>query len=139
MRQQNVRAVLTAVASCGGGVMTLHISDTTTLQSLHESFSALFPFLRLELVDYRAGNGDHSHFSTRDRNTRLCELSHRTQHAELSIDPDMTVEAFERSFYQTFGLRAVVLRRSGRVWLKTMMTDDWTLGFQNEQGRVLSE
>jgi len=38
-----------------------------------------------------------------------------------------------------FGLAAQVFRKSGRVWLETIRTDNWTLNDQNKHGRELSE
>jgi hypothetical protein len=32
-----------------------------------------------------------------------------------------------------------VFRQSGRVWLETTRTDDWTLAEQNKQGEELSK
>ncbi len=118
--------------------MLLHIADTTTVQALQEAFSALFPYLKLEVLDVH-GLAPRAPLSPRRKaHTTLAELRHNKCHAEVPIDPEMTVHDFEQLLLSTFGLHVEIFRLSGRVWLKTMMTDDWTLAFQNEQGRILS-
>ncbi len=119
--------------------MTLQISDTSTVQALQEAFSALFPYLRLEVYEVHGLQQPIAVNSRRAAVTTLAELYRQPLHAELVIHPTMSVVEFEKLFRQSFGLHVEVFRRSGRVWLKTMMTDEWSLEFQNEQGRVLSQ
>jgi hypothetical protein len=50
----------------------------------------------------------------------------------------MTVQELERVFQEELGLFIQVFRRSGKVWLETTATDNWTLFKQNEEGQELS-
>jgi len=50
----------------------------------------------------------------------------------------MKVSELEKIFLEDYGLNVQVFRNSGRVWLETTMTDDWTLAEQNRQGEELS-
>lgn len=57
--------------------------------------------------------------------------------APLEITEDMPVSTLEQLFQDYFGLSAQVFRKSGRSWLETSLTDDWTLKRQNDEGYEL--
>ena len=50
----------------------------------------------------------------------------------------MSVKDLEQNFRDVYGLSVQILRKSGKVWLGTTVTDNWTLKEQNEQGQILS-
>jgi hypothetical protein len=56
----------------------------------------------------------------------------------LNIDETRSIEEVESDFNNTFGLNAVVFRKSGNMWIKTSLTHHWSLGRQNLEGRQLS-
>ena len=49
----------------------------------------------------------------------------------ININGLMKVAELESAFFVTFGLAVQVFRKSGKVWLQTTATDDWTLEEQN--------
>ena len=51
----------------------------------------------------------------------------------------MTVIDLEKKFREVFGLGIQVFRKSGKAWLETTLTDNWTLEEQNRQGEALSK
>jgi len=40
--------------------------------------------------------------------------------------------------FENIGLIAEVFRRSGNVWIETILTNNWTLGQQNPEGGEIS-
>ena len=42
-----------------------------------------------------------------------------------------------KSIEEEFGIHVQVLRKSGRVWLQTTATDDWTLAEQEQEAANL--
>lgn len=52
---------------------------------------------------------------------------------ELAIDENTKVAHLEKEMLEKFGLFVQVFRRSGKVWIETTVTDDWTLGKQNSE------
>jgi hypothetical protein len=44
----------------------------------------------------------------------------------------------EKVFQDNLGLYVQVFRKSGKVWLETTATDNWSLFKQNEEGQELS-
>ena len=65
-----------------------------------------------------------------------CRKIHKND--SIAITPRMKVIELEKIFLDDYGLAVQVFRESGRVWLETTMTDDWTLAEQNQQGEALS-
>ena len=57
---------------------------------------------------------------------------------QLHITDEMSVSELEAMFRDHYGLYVQVFRRSGRLWLETTATDNWTLSVQNKQGQELS-
>ena len=72
-------------------------------------------------------------------NTATLDSSGLMQEGELSISDSMTVGELEKVFLESFGLPIQISRKSGRIWLETTMTDNWTLKHQNDHGRELSD
>ena len=50
----------------------------------------------------------------------------------------MTVGDLEQRFQDVYGLSVQVFRKSGKVWLETTVTDNWTLDEQNDKEQSLS-
>lgn len=51
----------------------------------------------------------------------------------------MSVNALENTFEEMFDLDVHVYRKSGRSWLETSATGEWTLSEQNAEGEALGE
>ncbi|MFM1932288.1 MAG: hypothetical protein RL226_1591 [Bacteroidota bacterium] len=105
--------------------MTIHVFPTTTVGSLRGAFHAEFPRLSLRFFKNAHEKGQGSPLS--DMIDDETELSHWIdQGKELDIDQSMTVDEVEKIFEQA-GMHVQVFRKSGKLWLETTRTDDWTL------------
>lgn len=119
--------------------MNIHISDTLTIKSIQKAFCEQYPYLKLEFFSrpHQTGKGsEKKYMKTDDALLKDFRLVHSD--GELHISDDMTVSALEGMFRDHYGLYVQVFRRSGRLWLETTATDNWTLSVQNEQGQELS-
>jgi hypothetical protein len=121
--------------------MKIYISDKKKISSVQKEFNDAFPFLRLEFFSKppHALNGSARQFliSESNKTIGICRKVHTNKH--INIVPTMSVNKLEQIFSETFGLFVQVFRQSGRVWLETTRTDDWTLAEQNKQGEELSK
>jgi hypothetical protein len=120
--------------------MKIHISDKKKISSLQKEFSNAFPFLRLEFFSkphYAFSGNSRQNMITDCKTIGDCRKIHNS--SSISITPAMKVEELEKIFNDIFGLFVQVFRLSGRVWLETTLTDDWTLAEQNQQGEELSK
>ena len=61
---------------------------------------------------------------------------HRTAH--ISINGHQKVDTLEQHFNDHFGINIQVFRKSGKSWLQTTTTDEWTLTEQNKKGEEMS-
>jgi hypothetical protein len=118
----------------------ISISDKRKISAVQEEFSKAFPYLRLEFftASSRTGRGaEKKNMIIPDHKTvGECRRIHKS--STINITSRMKVNQLEKIFLEDYGLSVQVFRQSGRVWLETTMTDDWTLAEQNRQGEELS-
>lgn len=120
--------------------MTIKIRSGMKISTLQKQFNSVFPFLKLELFKHR--HKAHVGNTKKDKIEPQGTLKHlRKSHSKAAIEVTeyMTVSMLEQLLSSDFGLSAQVFRRSGRLWLETTVTDDWTLKQQNTLGEELSQ
>lgn len=106
--------------------ISMRISQFTSLSEIQSAFNNLFPFLKIE-------------FASANRVFQFPMKDDVPEDAELDILPDMTVAVLESELKSRYGLPAQVYRKSGKLWLETSMTNQWTLKQQNEHGKEISD
>jgi hypothetical protein len=121
-------------------MMKMHIQSTDTLEAVQRSFNSAFPFLKMEFFarPHTKGNPSEKQFMINIKRT-IDSCNPDLSEATVSIPTAMTVHELEDLFQQRLGLYIQVFRKSGKVWLETTATDDWTLFKQNLEGWELSE
>jgi hypothetical protein len=102
----------------------------TTLYDLERAFEARFPYLRV--VSYTGPDK----LQPVDLTYVLVALG--SADTQINLDPDQTVQDFIQQLERKFGLYSLILRKSGRLFLETTVTDFWTLNRQNQEGAELS-
>ena len=119
--------------------MKLHIYHNDTLENVQRSFNAEFPYLRLEFFNrpHDKGKPTEKLFMVNAKRT-VDSCNPDLKEATVSIPTAMTVHELEKLFQQDLGLYIQVFRKSGKVWLETTATDNWSLFKQNEEGQELS-
>ncbi len=120
--------------------MKLIINDHRKIFAIQEEFNKLFPYLKLEFFSkpHTKGGGTSKEFIKHNSKTlEECRTLHNS--GEISVVPQMTVSELEQNFGDVYGLGVQVFRKSGRSWLETTVTDNWTLEEQNRQGEELSK
>jgi hypothetical protein len=107
------------------------------LSRIQKEFNSIFPYLKLEFSRQKSkAPGASTRYLSVNEDIDLKPV-HGTDD-EIHVSEDMKVILLESLFLEKFGVIAQVLRKSGRSWLETSMTDDWTLKRQNDEGRELS-
>lgn len=120
--------------------MKIVINDHRKIFAVQKEFSEMFPYLKIEFLAKPKKSGAAASSKVIKLAAKTIGDS-RTEHTKgtLTISPSMTVAELESSFRDIFGITAVVLRKSGKIWLKATVTDKWTLEDQNKQGEELSK
>ncbi|MCC6372320.1 MAG: hypothetical protein IT236_15055 [Bacteroidia bacterium] len=120
-------------------MINIIISTGKKISVIKEEFNRQFPYLKLEFFKHKhnvmAGN-PHSDLIQSD--FTLKEIPKSNGNVAVEVTEDMQVGVLEQLFQEKFGVSAQVFRKSGRSWLETSVTDDWTLKRQNDEGRELS-
>lgn len=120
--------------------MKLVINNQQTFEEISNSFTEIFPFLKLEFFSKK-------HLSEEASSgkflipKKLTLGDYRTVYNsnEITITPDMKVNELEQLLSAEYGLGVQVFRKSGKVWLETTITDSWTLTEQNSEGESLNK
>lgn len=117
--------------------LTLH--ETQTIPGLQKEFNHYFPFLKIEFYRERSKQvSEGPEIQTIATNEQIGQLQTITHSGKIPFSQRTIVRELERIFSDDFGLQVQVFRKSGRIWLATTSTDDWTLEEQNEEGRRLA-
>jgi len=113
--------------------MEIKISDDKTLGEVKKEFSYLFPNLKIEFykVSHREYEGSvNKNLLNNSLKIGRVRISH--DEGELILDSKTLTAEVESEFRKFYGLNVQVFRRSGRLWLQTTSTDDWTLEQQQQ-------
>lgn len=122
----------------GEKYMTINANQTTA--ELQAQFNKCYPFLKIEFfkTPHIKGRGN-----SRDKmitnNESLGKLQSKKNSGIISFSDSTTVTSLEDEFLLKYGLNIQVFRKSGKVWLETTSTDDWTLSQQNDEGKSLAQ
>lgn len=117
--------------------MKLQINKETKIKDIQKSFSAHYPYLKIEF--YKQPHSEAELSSKKDRILpvrTIGEVSKIRTAKTVDVNPDRTVADLESAFYKKFGIAIQVARRTGNIWIQTSLSDSRTLGMQNEQGRM---
>lgn len=120
--------------------MKITLNDQQSISDIRNSFNTLFPFLKIEFFSKRHQPGEASSLNfliPKETTLKECRTTHYTE--ELYITPDMKVSELEELLWTKLGLGVQVFRKSGKLWLETILTDNWTLAEQNSEGEFLSK
>ena len=115
--------------------MLITVDKTKNLRDLEEEFSGAFPYLKLEFLGASARPDERKTFHP---NGATIGAINANAESTVYITGDMTITALKEIFSERFGLAVQVMRRFGNTWVKTTVTDGWTLSEQNKQGERLA-
>ncbi len=111
--------------------MDIIISNDKTLGDIKAAFQSKFPHLKLEFYDHKhqEGEGTPQRYLL-DDTLKVAEARKKKTEGELSIHGNQKTNTLEMRFQELYGLNVQVFRKSGKLWLQTTATDDWTLAHQ---------
>ncbi len=118
--------------------MKLVINNDVLIKTLQQEFNRGFPYLKIEFFSkkHKKGEGSQRKDLKKD-NSKISDCRKSDNNGIITITGNEKVSEIEKIFQETFGLSVQIFRKSGRVWLETTSTDDWTLKKQNSQAEEL--
>ena len=119
--------------------MRLEINGERLIKEVQEDFTCAYPFLKIEF--FRNGAVRRHRYSEKEKIDQQQKLKYswfwKKDNGYVDIEDSTSVLELENALIDEFGLSAQVYRKSGNVWLETIMTDNWTLKQQNDHGREI--
>jgi hypothetical protein len=120
--------------------MKININDNKRISEIQQEFNEAFPYLQIQFFSKPHKPGAPSPKNLmKDTHLKLSECRTIHKSGSISITPAMSVNELEQKFQTMFGLSIQVFRKSGKAWLQTNVTDNWTLEEQNREGEALSK
>jgi hypothetical protein len=116
--------------------MNIEVTDTTIIKQIQEDFNKKYPFLWIDFLSHDAVTADHFKSVKIKAETIMGELGSFDGTKEINIDGTTTVSEVESAFWLTFNLITKVMRKSGKAWVATSFTGNWTLDNQNFEGQL---
>lgn len=118
--------------------MEIHIDDNRVIKDLQVEFNNLFPFLKIEFFSKNHKSGEiSSKILIRNNNKKIGECRSVHTNGNIIISAKQKVSELETLFQNVYGLPIQIFRKSGKVWLETTSTDNWTLAKQNQEAKEL--
>jgi hypothetical protein len=115
--------------------MKIAINDERRIFAVQYEFNKMFPYLKLEFFGKSNKSGGAPSKKEIHHPSKTLGES-RTLHnaGEVTITAYMTVGELEQTLRDVYDLSTEVFRKSGKAWLETSATEDWTLERQNKVG-----
>ena len=116
------------------------VDDNHKISVFQKEFNSNFPYLKIEFFSTANKQGELMiNKFTYENDRSLAGYRNINNTDQIVITPEMTVASLEEKFNKIYGLGTQILRKSGKIWLETTITDAWTLEEQNLQGEALSK
>ena len=119
--------------------MSLTFDDNADIGSLQTQFNTVFPYLKIEFYVNLLFDQDLDLKAHVQSHRKLSDCRRIFNNGDLVVTPSLTVSELVGSCKRIYGLDAQIFRKSGKAWLGTTLTDNWTLEEQNRQGEILSK
>lgn len=118
--------------------MRIELKNDITINDVQNHFESNFPYLKL--MFFKKPHEEHEGSFKKDLLTTNSKIiSVKEGNGKITFDENISVIELEELFREHFGLNVQVFRKSGKSWIETTVTDNWSLKKQNDQGKELSE
>lgn len=120
--------------------MRLEINGERLIAEVQSDFSKAYPFLKVEFFRNSSVRKDRYAASQLISQNKKIREAWRPKKEEgfLDFSDSTTVLELETDFMDQFGLSAQIYRKSGNVWLQSIITDNLSLKQQNDHGREIT-
>lgn len=111
--------------------MKITINDHRKIFAVQEEFSKFYPNLKIEFLSKPSKVGDaHSEKIIKETSKTLGECRVVHTKGELTLLHSMTVADLNQALSDTYGLSAMILRKSGKQWIETTVNEQ--LGIEKQ-------
>lgn len=120
--------------------MFLEIDGEQKIGDVQSKFSSWYPYLKIEFIANAAGSCARLRVAQILSAQKMIKdiPQYTMNNAVICVSGDTTVRDVEDQFLNKMGLTVQVLRKSGNLWLESLITDRLTLRQQDDHGREIS-
>ncbi len=119
--------------------MKLIIQKGEKVSSLQQAFQEQYPYLKLAFQAVRNPTAVQAHLDVQYPGKQEPGPNFNfARKGQIDISPSRKVADLQRDLYKKFGLHAHLYRKSGKLWIETSLTTDWSLERQNKEGEIYS-
>lgn len=115
--------------------LNLYIEKGNPTEDIKKQFNFYYPYLKLEF--YSKPIAKQTKKDSPEINSKSNIVNQFNCKGTINISGSRTVRELE-SDIAALGLYGQVLRKSGHMWIETVLTNDWTLQHQNYEGEQIS-
>ena len=111
--------------------MEIQFNSATTIEEIQQQFTSAFPHLKLGFFnDLNKDQVLTADELIKNEKTKLSALTSNIDSGKLIFEPNRSINDFEKSVLEQYGLQVQIFRKSGNTWLITLNTDNKTFGEQ---------
>ncbi|MBC8047225.1 MAG: hypothetical protein H7Y00_10545 [Fimbriimonadaceae bacterium] len=120
-----------------GDIIKLRISSNSTIRDVQNDLEQQFPFLKFEFCKNMESESKNERPEMLSPALKLSAFVNGRENIYINLNEDKKVFELKNDF-KNIGLAIVIYRISGNVWVKTSLTEDWSLQMQNTAGKNFS-
>ncbi|MES2647917.1 MAG: hypothetical protein V4717_13640 [Bacteroidota bacterium] len=118
--------------------LILYIEKGNSTEEISRQFNINYPYLKVEFYSKPFIKQQHAtKKDITDNSGKPGSLTQFNCNGVINISGNRTVRELENDI-AGLGLYGQVLRKSGHMWIETVLTNDWTLQHQNFEGEQIS-
>ena len=112
----------------------LVVKKDSLVRNIQDQFNTQFPFLKIEFLKTFSNSRSVCKTKYAIPDDFFKRIPGFINNGTINIYSKQTITTLEENFKDNFGVCAQVFRRSGDIWIDTILTEDWTLEQQNKIG-----
>jgi hypothetical protein len=116
----------------------VEVHDNKRIIDIQDDFNNAFPYLKIVFITMLNGKILSQEKRYRNGLVKIGNYRKLVSKQRSRISNEQTVADIEIFFRREYNLIIQVLRKSGKAWLETSVTGDWSLLKQNSEGEQLS-
>ncbi|MEZ5013032.1 MAG: hypothetical protein R2794_01945 [Chitinophagales bacterium] len=118
-------------------ITMMHVGKETLIGDIQHEFNMLFPYLRIEFAKSDGKNASDKKPEKLSPRLKFSAIASIPKEMDLDLDENQKV-AHVKKVFGGMGILALIYRQSGKVWIETSLTEDWSLKRQNDEGALFS-
>lgn len=115
----------------------INVGGDFSIEEIQIVMTRHYPYLRFEFYKFGPFLNGVGGMKKISLTTMLKDLALNKDNISIEIKGDKKIAELKSDF-EKFGLMIIPYRKSGNLWIKTTLTQDWSLSAQNEAGKILS-